>query len=216
MIGSDTSRVWIVEDDLLFRESLIDLVNEEETLDLTLVAGSIEEAFEAFDRHDAPDIILEDIGLPGMSGIEAISHYKGKYPEVSIIMLTIFDDDERVFEALKAGADGYLLKRTPGDKILQGIQDVIDGGAPISPSIAKKIMNMLVGPAKPKNKETILTKRETTILEHLVKGETIDEIGKILFISRHTVDTHTKNIYRKLQVHNRSTLTAKAIKEGLI
>lgn len=208
--------VWIVEDDLLFRESLVDLINEEEGLHLELVAGSIEEAFEAFDKQEAPDIILEDIGLPGMSGIEAISHYKEKYPQTLIIMLTIFDDDERVFQALKAGADGYLLKRTPGDQILKGIQDVLDGGAPISPAIAKKMMHMLVKPHASKNKETILTKRETTILEHLVKGETIDQIGEALFISRHTADTHTKNIYRKLQVHNRSTLTAKAIKEGLI
>lgn len=216
MIAPKKRIVWIVEDDLLFRESLIDLINEEESLNLEFVAGSIEEAFEGFDKHEAPDIILEDIGLPGMSGIEAIAHYKKKYTDVSIIMLTIFDDDERVFEALKAGADGYLLKRTPGDQILKGIQDVIDGGAPISPSIAKKMMRMLVGPQAPKNKEALLTKRETTILEHLVKGQTIDQIGEELFISRHTADTHTKNIYRKLQVHNRSTLTAKAIKEGLI
>lgn len=216
MIESKAKVVWIVEDDLLFRESLIDLVETEDHLQLEFVGGSIEEAFEAFGKAQAPDIILEDIGLPGMSGIEAIAHYKEKFPEVLIIMLTIFDDDERVFEALKAGADGYLLKRTPGDQILQGIADVLAGGAPISPSIAKQIMRMLVQPAKPKSKEAILTKRETTILEHLVKGETIDEIGEVLFISRHTVDTHTKNIYRKLQVHNRSTLTAKAIKEGLI
>lgn len=216
MIEQEKRTVWIVEDDLLFRESLVDLINEEEGLHLEFIAGSIEEALEAFDSQQAPDIILEDIGLPGMSGIDAISHYKQKYPQVLIIMLTIFDDDERVFEALKAGADGYLLKRTPGDQILKGIQDVFDGGAPISPAIAKKMMQMLVGPKASKNKETLLTKRETTILEHLVKGETIDQIGEVLFISRHTVDTHTKNIYRKLQVHNRSTLTAKAIKEGLI
>lgn len=216
MIEQEKRTVWIVEDDLFFRESLVDLINEEEGLHLAFVAGSIEEAFEAFDKQQAPDIILEDIGLPGMSGIEAISHYKEKYPQALIIMLTIFDDDERVFEALKAGADGYLLKRTPGDQILKGIQDVFEGGAPISPAIAKKMMQMLVKPHASKNKETILTKRETTILEHLVKGETIDQIGEVLFISRHTVDTHTKNIYRKLQVHNRSTLTAKAIKEGLI
>jgi len=190
MIEREKSTVWIVEDDLLFRESLIDLIDDEERLSLEFVAGSIEEAFTGFDKQLPPDIILEDIGLPGMSGIEAIGHYKKKFPDVFIIILTIFDDDERVFEALKAGADGYLLKRTPGDQILQGIQDVLAG--------------------------EILTKRETTILQHLVKGETIDEIGEALFISRHTVDTHTKNIYRKLQVHNRSTLTAKAIKERLI
>ena len=216
MIEREKSTVWIVEDDLLFRESLIDLIDDEERLSLEFVAGSIEEAFTGFDKQLPPDIILEDIGLPGMSGIEAIGHYKKKFPDVFIIILTIFDDDERVFEALKAGADGYLLKRTPGDQILQGIQDVLAGGAPISPAIAKKIMHMLVGPTTSKNKEEILTKRETTILQHLVKGETIDEIGEALFISRHTVDTHTKNIYRKLQVHNRSTLTAKAIKERLI
>ncbi len=216
MIESKAKVVWIIEDDPLFRESLIDLIEAEDHLKLKFVGGSIEEAFESFGKVQAPDIILEDIGLPGMSGIEAIDHYKKKYPEVLIIMLTIFDDDERVFEALKAGADGYLLKRTPGDQILKGIADVLAGGAPISPSIAKQIMRMLVQPVKPKSKETVLTKRETTILEHLVKGETIDEIGELLFISRHTVDTHTKNIYRKLQVHNRSTLTSKAIKEGLI
>lgn len=216
MIEIERSTVWIVEDDLLFRESLIDLISEEELLDIELVAGSIEEAFEGFDKHKTPDVILEDIGLPGMSGIQAISHYKEKYPKVAIIMLTIFDDDERVFEAIKAGADGYLLKRTPGDQILNGIQDVLNGGAPISPSIAKRMMRMLAGPETSKNKETLLTKRETTILEHLVKGQTIDQIGEELFISRHTADTHTKNIYRKLQVHNRSTLTAKAIKERLI
>ncbi|MFY0594020.1 response regulator [Roseivirga sp.] len=217
MLETDIKTVWIVEDDLVFRESLIDLINDEASLNLALVAGSIEEAFEGFDHSLAPDVILEDIGLPGMSGIEAIAHYKEKYPSVAIIMLTIFDDDERVFEAIKSGADGYLMKRTPGDQILMGIQDVLQGGAPISPAIAKKVMRMLAnGQTQSKSKDSILTKREITILEHLVKGQTIDQIGETLFISRHTVDTHTKNIYRKLQVHNRSTLTAKAIKEGLI
>ncbi|OEK05787.1 response regulator [Roseivirga misakiensis] len=217
MLENERKNVWIVEDDLVFRESLIDLINDEPSLNLTLVAGSIEEAFESFNLPESPDVILEDIGLPGMSGIEAIAHYKARYPSVAIVMLTIFDDDERVFEAIKSGADGYLMKRTPGDQILSGIQDVLAGGAPISPGIAKKMMQMLAnGQTFSKNKEALLTKREVTILEHLVKGQTIDQIGEVLFISRHTVDTHTKNIYRKLQVHNRSTLTAKAIKEGLI
>lgn len=209
-------KIWIVEDDVLFRDSLADLVNEEEGLELVHVVGSIEEAFKGFGKYPAPDVILEDIGLPGMSGIEAIAHYKKEFPAVAIIMLTIFDDDERVFKAIQAGADGYLLKRTQGDQILKGIRDVINGGAPISPAIARKMMQMLTRPKPSVNNENSLTKRELTILQHLVNGKTIDMIGEVLFISRHTVDTHTKNIYRKLQVHNRSTLTARAIKDGLV
>ena len=208
--------VWIVEDDLLFKESLEDLVNYEPNLDLAYSVDSIEKAFEGFATKPAPDVILEDIGLPGMSGIEAIPYYKQKFPDVRIIMLTIFDDDERVFEAIKAGADGYLLKRTPGAEILKGVQEVLEGGAPISAPIAKKIMTMLVSPAAQKKKETTLTKRELTILKLLVDGLTIDMIGAELHISRHTVDTHTKNIYKKLHVHNRSSLASKAIKEGLV
>lgn len=215
MLNKEKTCVWIVEDDMLFKESLVDLINEEENLELGFVAGSIEEALGAIDKYPTPNVILEDIGLPGMSGIEAIAHYKKALPQVSIIMLTIFDDDERVFQAIQAGADGYLLKRTPGDQILQGIEDVINGGAPISPAIARKMMQMMAKPKPRIPKENALTKRELTILQHLVDGDTIDLIGEKLFISRHTVDTHTKNIYRKLQVHNRSTLTAKAIKGGL-
>lgn len=216
MVEKTSYTVWIVEDDALFRESLEDLIKSEENLSLAYSATSIEKALEGFDTHSPPDVILEDIGLPGMSGIEAISLYKKRFPDTMIIMLTIFDDDERVFEAIKAGADGYLLKRTPGEEILKGIEDVLRGGAPISPSIAKKVMQLLVNPPTHKKNKGILTKRELTILKYLVDGLTIDMIGAELFISRHTVDTHTKNIYKKLQVHNRSGLTSKAIKEGLV
>jgi DNA-binding NarL/FixJ family response regulator len=154
--------------------------------------------------------------LPGLSGIEAISIYKKLYPEVLIIILTIFDDDERVFDAIKAGADGYLLKRTPGTEIVNGMKQVLKGGASISPPIAKKMMRMLANPSKENKKESILTDRETIILKYLIDGLTINAIAEKLIISRHTVDTHTKNIYKKLHVHNRSNLVATAIKKGLI
>lgn len=216
MIQKEPTCIWIVEDDLLFKESLVDLINEEAHLELGFVAGSIEEALEGIGKHPKPHVILEDIGLPGMSGIEAIAHYKKALPDTSVIMLTIFDDDDRVFQAIQAGADGYLLKRTPSDQLLQGIEEVMQGGAPISPAIARKMMQMLARPKPDTSRENALTKRELNILEHLVEGLTIDAIGEKLFISRHTVDTHTKNIYRKLQVHNRSTLTARAIKDGLV
>ncbi len=207
--------IWIVEDDEVFKESLGDLVRLEDQFDLVYSVNSIEKAFEGFVTKPIPNVILEDIELPGMSGIEAISFYKKQFPKVFIIMLTIFDDDDRIFEAIKAGADGYLLKRSSGKEIVKGIYDVLEGGAPISPSIAKKMMGMLSGTSTQK-KESILTKRETTILSLLVDGKTIDMISAELHISSYTVDTHTKNIYRKLQVHNRSGVVAKALRDGLV
>lgn len=207
--------IWIVEDDELFKSSLEDLIELEDNLELVYSVNSIEKAFEGFSSKPMPSVILEDIELPGMSGIEAISYYKKQFPNAAIIMLTIFDDDDRIFEAIKAGADGYLLKRSSGEEILKGIKDVLAGGAPISPSIAKKMMALLSGKSTTK-KETNLTKRELTILNLLVEGNTIDMISAKLHISPFTVDTHTKNIYRKLQVHNRSSVVAKAIKEGLV
>ncbi|WP_394749013.1 response regulator [Spongiimicrobium salis] len=216
MLKTDKYNIWIIEDDTFFRTSLEDLVGDEDDFELSCSFGAVEEGIAAFKGKKKPDVILHDIGLPGMSGIESVPIMKEQFPEVAIIMLTIFDDDERVFDAIKAGADGYLLKRTSGEDLIKGIWEVLKGGAPISPSIAKKMMRMLVPPTERSKKEEILTKRETTILKHLVAGMTIDQIGETLFISRHTVDTHTKNIYKKLQVHNRSSLTAKAIKKRLI
>ena len=216
MNKSTTYSVWIIEDDLLFKTSLEDLIESEDSFHLSCSVNSVEAGLDTFEKHRNPDVILQDIGLPGLSGIEAIPLFKKQYPDVAIIMLTIFDDDERIFEAIKAGADGYLLKRTSGEDLIKGIWEVLQGGAPISPTIAKKMMRMLAPKHQNSNQEEQLTKRETTVLQLLVEGLTIDQIGEQLFISRHTVDTHTKNIYKKLQVHNRSTLTAKAIKNRLI
>ncbi len=208
-------KIWVVEDDPVFKTSLEDLVELEEQFELVNSVSSIESALKGFTSKPSPDVILEDIELPGMSGIEAIPFYKKQFPEAAVIMLTIFDDDDRVFEAIKAGADGYLLKRSSGDEIIKAIKDVIKGGAPISPAIAKKMMSMLSG-GNPSLKESPLTKREHTILKFLVEGYTIDMISAELHISPFTVDTHTKNIYRKLHVHNRSSVVAKAIREGLV
>ncbi|PQJ80435.1 response regulator [Polaribacter porphyrae] len=208
--------VWIVEDDVMFKESLEDLMNVYNEFNLVHSVDSVEKAIQVFGVKEKPDIILQDIGLPGLSGIEAISIYKKLYPEVFIIILTIFDDDERVFDAIKAGADGYLLKRTPGTEIVNGMKQVLNGGASISPPIAKKMMRMLVNPSTKKKTESVLTDRELVILKYLVDGLTINAVAEKLIISRHTVDTHTKNIYRKLHVHNRINLVSVALKKGLI
>ncbi|MBO3699289.1 response regulator transcription factor [Roseivirga sp. E12] len=213
MTSNIKRNVWIVEDDPYFKESLEDLVKSESKLQLICSVNSIEKALEGFGKYDAPKVVLQDIGLPGLSGIDAIPLFKERYPRVAIIMFTIFEDDKRVFEALKAGADGYLLKRTPGKDLIRGIHEVLNGGAPISPTIARQIIEMM---APRKHQEEKLTDRELTVLRHLVDGCTIDQIAEMLFISRHTVDTHTKNIHRKLQVHNRSSLTSKAIRDRLV
>ncbi|MFV1883420.1 MAG: response regulator [Balneola sp.] len=206
--------VWIVEDDPLFRESLEALVEVQLDLELTLSVHSVEDALSSFLTYKSPDVILHDIGLPGKSGIEAIPYYKKEFPEVLIIMLTIFEEDERVFEAIKAGADGYLLKRTTGEQLIKGIREVFSGGAAMSPGIAKKVMEMLVhgGPKK----ESDLTPRETEVLRLLVEGLTMDMISVKLEISSGTVDSHIKNIYRKLQVHNRAEVVSRAIKDRLV
>jgi len=212
----NSHKVWIVEDDPIFKESLEDLIQLSPEFDLIHSVSAVEKAIQAFGTKVKPDIILEDIGLPGLSGIEAISIYKKTFPDVLVIILTIFDDDERVFEAIKAGADGYLLKRTPGTEILNNLKQVVKGGASLSPPIARKVMNMLTKPAKEKTTENPLTQRESIILKYLVDGLTINDIAAQLVISKHTVDTHTKNIYKKLHVHNRSNLTTTAIKKGLV
>ncbi len=216
MNQKESYNVWIVEDDPMFRESLQDLIHVSSEFNLIQSVDSVEKAIQSFGVKEKPDIILEDIGLPGLSGVEAISIYKKKYPDVLVIILTIFDDDERVFEAIKAGADGYLLKRTPGREIINGIHQVLNGGASISPPIAKKIMRMLATPKEQKSAQNPLTDRELVVLKYLIDGLTINGIAEKLNISRHTVDTHTKNIYRKLQVHNRSNLVSVAMKKGLI
>lgn len=208
------NNIWIVEDDPLFKQSLEELIGLNDELHLELSVSSVEAMLQAKDKKEAPHVILQDIGLPGRSGFEAIEIYKKEYPEAHIIMLTIFEDDERIYKAIKLGASGYLLKRTPGDQILKGITQVINGEASLSPGIARKMMDMMVsgGPIKESN----LTKREKDILKLLVDGLSMDMVSAELEISSHTVDTHIKNIYRKLDVHNRAEVVSKAIKERLI
>lgn len=206
--------IWIVEDDPLYRESLESLFEMEPGVRVAVIESSAEAAIDKIGEAETPAVILHDIGLPGLSGIEAIGVYRKHFPDVKMIMLTIFEDDERVYKAIEAGASGYLLKRTPGKKLVEGVMNVVEGDVPMSPGIARKVLDMLVsgGPKK----ETNLTSREKDILQLMVDGLTMDMISGKLDISSHTVDTHIKNIYRKMEVHNRAEVVAKAIKERII
>ena len=166
------------------------------------------------------DTILMDIEMPEMDGIQATEIIKDKYPLIKVIMLTVFDDEEKIFRSIQAGAMGYLLKDEPPDKIIEGIKVVMEGGAPMSPVIAVKSLEILRNPKIAESTELsdqfVLTKRETEVLEHLSKGLDYNEIAQILFISPFTVRKHIENIYTKLQVHNKIQAVQIAIKHKLI
>ncbi|MBZ0180481.1 MAG: response regulator transcription factor [Melioribacteraceae bacterium] len=165
-----------------------------------------------------PDIVLMDIDLPGMSGIEGIKQVRKIFPEIRILVLTIYDESETVFKALCAGACGYMVKKTPPAQLLDAIQDAYKGGAPMSSHIARKVVDFF------QQRETIipqatdvnLTPREKEVLRGLVEGNNYKAIADSLFISVETVRFHFRNIYKKLHVHSQSEAVAKAIKQGLI
>ncbi|MFK7782031.1 response regulator [Psychroserpens sp.] len=171
------------------------------------------------DNHNL-DLILMDIEMPVLNGIEATEIVKQKYPHIKIIMLTVFDNDENIFNAIKAGADGYLLKEINAKDLHDGIIDTLNGGAAMNPSIALKTLKLLRNPMcieNEKDKEIIkLTKRETEVLEHLSKGLNYVQIADNLILSTGTVRKHIENIYRKLQVHNKLEAVQKAKKNNLI
>jgi len=161
--------------------------------------------------NDPPDVVLMDIDLPGISGIEGVKKLKDHMPDTDYIMLTVQDDDDSIFSSLCAGATGYLLKDTPPTKILKAINEVHNGGSPMSASIARRIISSFKS-----NTETILSERELEILRHLCNGENYKIIAEKLFISGHTVRSHFKNIYKKLHVTNRASAVKKAINDKLI
>ena len=163
-----------------------------------------------------PQVILMDIGLPGMSGIEGVRQIKSILPETHILMLTIYEDDAQVFQAVCAGADGYLLKKSSPIDILQAIEQVAEGGVPMTPSIAQKVMKMFRNFApKPEQCEG-LTPREYEVLKALVDGLDYKQIAQRYFISLDTVRNHIRHIYEKLQVHSKSEAVAKALQQHLV
>lgn len=209
--------VIIVEDNRTIRESLTSLINN--TGDFRCIASfpDCESMLFSPDTSKA-DIFLMDIGLPGMSGIEGVKILKERFPDADIMMLTIYEDNEKVFNALCAGACGYLLKNTPPAELLKGLEVLYNGGSPMSPQIARKVVNLFRGykSKQDKDQKSLLSTREKEVLSSLSIGRSYKETADTLFISIDTVRQHIRSIYYKLQVHSQSEAVALAIRKGLI
>ncbi|MBX2992049.1 MAG: response regulator transcription factor [Bacteroidetes bacterium] len=207
--------VWVVEDNDSYRENISELVRQTPALQFEHAFSSCEGALEELHRSAFPDIILMDIGLPGMNGIEGVQRVKAISPETRVVMLTVFDENDMIFRAICAGASGYLLKSESTDRIMTSLQEVLNGGAPMNAQIAAKVVDMFSRLAAPKGNYG-LTAREREILQCLVDGLSKKQIADKLFLSFHTIDMHMRGIYTKLQVHSRSGAVAKALKENLL
>ena len=196
--------IAIVEDHRVIRECLELYFKNRPEFTCNIVVDSVEAFLKSIGKSPELDVVLLDINLPGMTGIDGIHHIKHQYPNISIIMLTIYKDEKHVFDALKAGADGYLLKNTPLKKIKKGLLQVLEEGAPISPLVAKKVISFF-NPQKniKQNGFEELTAREIEVLQALSDGLAAKNVADKLFVSIDTIRYHTKNIYKKLHVNSK-------------
>ncbi|MDE3066324.1 MAG: response regulator transcription factor [Verrucomicrobiota bacterium] len=204
--------VSIVEDDRRVRESLAVLINGAENLRCVSVHSTGEEALEELARK-RPDVVLMDINLPGISGVECTRKLKGLMPRLQILMLTMYEDDEKVFQSLVAGASGYLVKRTTPAELLKAIEEVHSGASPMSGKIARTVVEYFQKLQNASPQQEYLSNREEEILDLLVKGYRYKEIADALSISFETVRSHLKNIYDKMHVHSRTEAVVKYLRK---
>ena len=209
-------KVAIFEDNKLLRESLQQLVDSAEDMVCT---GAFADANKLIRNMQSanPDVVLMDINMPGTSGIEAVQVIKENFPEVRILMQTVFEENDKIFAAICAGASGYMLKKTLPQKMIEAIHETYLGGAPMTASVAVKVLQMFRIQSGEIKKEFVdLSEREKEILALLVKGKSYKTIAAECFISIDTVSTHVRHIYEKLHVHSKSEAVAKAIHQKLV
>lgn len=208
-------KVAIIEDLREVREGLAMLINGTSGFSCIGRFRSMEEAIRNLSR-ELPDVVLTDIGLPGMDGIAGIKILRREFPDLPFIALTVYDDDERIFDALCAGACGYLLKNTQPAKLLESLREVRAGGAPMSPEVARRVITLFQNFTPPRNADYHLTPQEKELLKMLTEGHSYKTAARRLNISYHTVSFHLRNVYEKLQVHSMSEAVAKAFREKLV
>lgn len=202
----------IVEDNKKIRGLIQRYLDMQDELDCPVATDSVEEMLEYLEEHPPPDVILMDIQLPGMSGIKGMGIIKEKYPDIEIIMLTVYHDSHKIFKALRAGASGYLLKHTSLPEIKESIIKLLDGGAPMSPQIARQVITHFQDDNAKKNPDSDLTPREHDIVNGLVDGLSYKMIADRYDISIDTVRAHIRNIYKKLHVNSKAEVIAKSLK----
>lgn len=214
-------KVGIVDDNTFLLHAVEEKLSFFDDLHVKFKVSNGKELLDQLETNHHVDLILMDIEMPIMNGVEATEKVKQKYPQIKIIMLTVFDNDEHIFNAIKAGADGYLLKEINAKELHNGIVETLNGGAAMNPSIALKTLKLLRDPSKIENAKTPLeeiklTSREVDVLEQLSKGLSYNAIADNLVLSTGTIRKHIENIYRKLQVHNKLEAVQKARKNNLI
>lgn len=208
-------RVAIVEDDRATREGLAALIDGTPGYACVGRFGSVEEALGAL-AHVAPAVLLLDINLPGMSGVEGVRHVRQRYPDIEILMLTVYAEQEHVFESICGGASGYLLKKTPPARLLEAIAEATQGGSPMSPAIARKVVALFqrTGPPEPPGEP--LTPQEVRLLQLLADGHSYQASADDMHVSVNTVRNYVRSVYEKLHVHSKSQAVSKAIRRGVI
>lgn len=209
-------RVAIFDDNTQLRDSLFDLIDASEGF---ICAGAFPNCENVLQnvKDTKPDVILMDIEMPVVSGIDAVILIKEKFPDVKILMQTIFEDDEKVFQSVCNGAEGYILKNTAPEEILLSLKEIYEGGAPMTPAIATKVLRMFKNNLSTKKDESFnLSIREKEILKYLVEGLSYKMIADACFITTETVGGHIKNIYKKLQVHSKGEAVSKAIRGKIV
>jgi DNA-binding NarL/FixJ family response regulator len=207
--------VAIVEDRREIREGLAALINGTDGFKCTGAYRSMEEALDRI-GSPLPDVTLLDIGLPGMSGIAGLRVLKERHPDMLVLILSVYDDDERIFDAICAGASGYLLKKTPPSKLLESLKEAVQGGAPMSPEVARRVIALFKEIRPPERADYNLTPHETRLLRLFVKGHNYKTAAQELGVTVHTISFHLRRIYEKLQVHSKSAAVAKALEDRLV
>lgn len=214
MTSTPVTKVAIVEDVKEIREGLGQLINATPDFRCSGIYSSMEEALEKV-PNNLPDLVLSDIGLPGMDGISGIRLLKELHPNLLVLMLTVYDDNERIFDALCAGACGYLLKKTPWPKLMEGLKEVVEGGSPMSPEVARRVISLFREIKPPQKVDYDLTPHEVRLLRMLVEGHSYKTAAAQLGVSINTIKFHLRHVYDKLHVHTKSDAVAKALRHGL-